>query len=612
MRASSAAPRKIAFKLALLAGLPLLSAVLATGPMQRSLSHGQALLVALGLSSALLAVSIGRSIVGNTLSMMRVANRVRQEQDFSLRAVKTSHDEFGAWTDAFNDMLSGIDEQTQELRRNRENLEQAIAARTYALWTRTEQMRLVLDTVEAGLATLDQRGRICAERSRAFDAFFGANGTGQPYFQFIAGADHGLSLALELDWWQITDGSMPLEVALAQAKDRIQIRENQFSISYKLILSDGKVKGALLTIENVTDELETRRAEAVQREQATIFARIMQDRAAFLLFFREAQRIVERLRERRFASEEEKLRAVHTLKGNAAQSGVSSVADYAHALEQALLDGEPGGEAAATLTLAAAWQAFVERVLPVLGGDLGERYELSGTDMDELRRALREGRIDDAERRLAHVRGDTIGKHFGLVVAQLQSVSKRLGKATPEIVVSGTEICLPRARFAPFLSALTHVINNVADHGLESERERLSAGKSPQNRVTLSARLENDQVVIEVSDDGRGIDWHKVAERARERSWPHHTRAQLVDALFAIGFSTAETTSEVSGRGVGMSAVLEACRQLDGACTIDSAGPGTRFTATFPLSSAQSSVPAAPAITLERVTSLESAFLQRE
>ena len=99
--------------------------------------------------------------------------------------------------------------------------------------------------------------------------------------------------------------------------------------------------------------------------------------------------------------------------------------------------------------------------------------------------------------------------------------------------------------------------------------------------------MENDKVVIEISDDGRGIDWHKVAERARERSWPHHTRAQLVDALFATGFSTSAATSEISGRGVGMSAVLEACRQLDGECSLDSVGQGTRFTATFPLESAQ-------------------------
>ncbi|HTG08554.1 MAG TPA: ATP-binding protein, partial [Bradyrhizobium sp.] len=127
-------------------------------------------------------------------------------------------------------------------------------------------------------------------------------------------------------------------------------------------------------------------------------------------------------------------------------------------------------------------------------------------------------------------------------------------------------------------------VRNIVDHGLESAEERTLAGKPPRNHVTLSARLAADTLVIEACDDGKGIDWAKVAERARARGLAHRTRAQLVEALFAPGLSTTEVVSETSGRGVGMSAVLEACRALGGECTLESElGRGTKFTFILPL-----------------------------
>jgi hypothetical protein len=77
-------------------------------------------------------------------------------------------------------------------------------------------------------------------------------------------------------------------------------------------------------------------------------------------------------------------------------------------------------------------------------------------------------------------------------------------------------------------------------------------------------------LVIEACDDGKGIDWAKVAQCARTHDLAHRTRAQLVEAVFAPGLSTTEVVSETSGRGVGMSAVLEECRALGGECTVES------------------------------------------
>jgi chemotaxis protein histidine kinase CheA len=90
--------------------------------------------------------------------------------------------------------------------------------------------------------------------------------------------------------------------------------------------------------------------------------------------------------------------------------------------------------------------------------------------------------------------------------------------------------------------------------------------------------------VIQVSDDGRGIDWERVRSRARAAGLPHGDQAALVEALFAEGVSTAENVTSVSGRGVGLSALREACRALDGSIQVTSkSGEGTTLVFRFPV-----------------------------
>ena len=551
---------------------------------RRAVHYSEALMLAVVLVSVLLAVVIARGITKSVLSLANVAGRVQREQDFSLRAVSKSQDELGTLTNAFNEMLTGIQDRDRELSSHRANLESLVADRTIALSKRNEEMRLVLDTVEQGLATLDKSGRISAERSRAFDAFFGSPATEAPYFKHIARGNPDLSMALELDWSQMTDGFLPLELALAQAKDHFQLGDSHFALGYKPILEGEEMTGALLTVSDVTSEVTAAHSEAVQREQFKTFVRIMRDRSGYLEFFREARRLLEQIRDDQFGSLPEKLRAIHTLKGNSALFEATSVAEAAHAVEQALKETEPGHELAARDKLISAWEAFARGILPILGDDLGERYELSRADLDEVVRVIRAGRSADLEQLIQHVQGEPLRRRFERVADQLRSLSQRLGKSEPEIVVSGGELRLPAERFSAFWSAFAHVVRNIVDHGLETAEDRSRAGKPPRNRVTLTARLQSDALIIEATDDGQGVDWEKIAECARTRGLPHRTRAQLIEAAFAPGLSTAEVVSETSGQGVGMSAVREACRALGGECALDSEpGQGTRFTFTLPL-----------------------------
>ncbi|MGI1661641.1 chemotaxis protein CheA [Palleronia sp. KMU-117] len=135
---------------------------------------------------------------------------------------------------------------------------------------------------------------------------------------------------------------------------------------------------------------------------------------------------------------------------------------------------------------------------------------------------------------------------------------------------------------------LTHMVRNAVDHGLEPPADRIAAGKPPEGRITLSAIHRSGRVVIEVADDGRGIDRPKVQSIAEAKGLipPGQTLSDPdIDALlFLPGFSTASAVSNLSGRGVGMDVVRSAITTLGGRIAIASdPGRGTRFTISLPL-----------------------------
>src|ERR1035438_10475972 len=139
------------------------------------------------------------------------------------------------------------------------------------------------------------------------------------------------------------------------------------------------------------------------------------------------------------------------------------------------------------------------------------------------------------------------------MAADLHRLADRLNKPMPKVVVDANDVRLPASRFSPFWQATVHVLRNIMDHGIETAEERAAAGKPEAGTVTLRSVATGDQFRIEFSDDGRGIDWGKIASKALEAGLPAERHADLERALFAPGISTAAAVTDLSGRGVGLS-----------------------------------------------------------
>jgi two-component system, chemotaxis family, sensor kinase CheA len=196
------------------------------------------------------------------------------------------------------------------------------------------------------------------------------------------------------------------------------------------------------------------------------------------------------------------------------------------------------------------------------------------------------GELQKSVMKIRMVPVEQLFRRFPRVV---RDVAKQRGKDIA-LEVAGQNTDLDKGILDALAEPLAHLVRNSADHGIESPSERAAAGKPARGTVFLNAYHEGDQVVIEVSDDGRGLDREKILKRAIERGTigaseaARLTDSEILALIFTPGFSTAEQVTEISGRGVGLDIVHTAVESLKGRIELDSEpGKSTNFRLLVPL-----------------------------
>ena len=175
---------------------------------------------------------------------------------------------------------------------------------------------------------------------------------------------------------------------------------------------------------------------------------------------------------------------------------------------------------------------------------------------------------------------------FSRFPRMVRDLSTRLGKKV-QLRTSGEATELDKGVIEKIVDPLVHLVRNAIDHGLELPDERRAAGKDETGTITLTAAHQGGYIVIEIGDDGRGLDRERILRKAAERGLhvpENPTDAQVWDLVFAPGFSTAEQLTDLSGRGVGMDVVRKNISALGGQVEIRSAhGAGTTISIRLPL-----------------------------
>ncbi len=199
------------------------------------------------------------------------------------------------------------------------------------------------------------------------------------------------------------------------------------------------------------------------------------------------------------------------------------------------------------------------------------------------------GIIAEMRDAITRTRMQRIENLFIALPRMIRDLSGELGKQVL-VDIDGGDVELDREMIEMIRDPLTHIIRNAVDHGIEKPAERLKAGKREIGILTVSARQSGNQILIDIVDDGKGIDGAKLLEKAIanglvDREEAHKlSRCEQLALVFEAGLSTAKSVTAISGRGVGMDVVRSNIERIGGVVEVDSApGKGTRMTLRVPL-----------------------------
>ena len=197
--------------------------------------------------------------------------------------------------------------------------------------------------------------------------------------------------------------------------------------------------------------------------------------------------------------------------------------------------------------------------------------------------------LNDLQRSVMKIRMVPVEQLFRRFPRMVRDTAQRCNKQV-NLQVKGQDTDLDKSLLDAIAEPLTHIVRNAVSHGLESPSERQAVGKTPAGTISLNAYHQANQLIVEVSDDGRGIDVEKVKAKAirtgvaSAEDAARMSDSEVLDLIFRPGFSTADEITEISGRGVGLDVVRSVLHRLKGTVELEThAGAGTKFRLKLPL-----------------------------
>jgi predicted ATPase/GAF domain-containing protein/HPt (histidine-containing phosphotransfer) domain-containing protein/two-component sensor histidine kinase len=467
-----------------------------------------------------------------------------------------------------------------------EELEARVEERTRALADVSRNMQQILDNVTFGFLVIDASLSVLPGYSQSCCALLETETiAGRPIGDLLqaTGASRG---HLDCSLMQVFDDILLEELLLSQVPNRLRVGERILSLEARAIRDDaGAVTRLLLTISDASALEEARRSAA----DNMMVVQILQRREAFQFFIADTRaRLEDAARAVEMGDQQRVRRELHTIKGNAAQYGMTEVSSFIHQVEDVAT---LGPEHVASV------EAQVRRVLhrhhDVLGIDLDAEgpvnVVVTPDDFARLQRSVAAFPPPHARAVrtwINQVRLLSARQALGPIEAFVAQLASRFGKDV-EVNIDAGEVRVDADTVKHVLQSLPHLIRNAVDHGLELPSERLD--KPPFATLSINIVDRSRAWVLTVSDDGRGIDEERLVERAIERGVCTREEAlgmgrdEKLRLVFEDGLSTAAEVSDISGRGVGLAAVRDAVRRVGGRIEIESVpGVGTTFQITIP------------------------------
>lgn len=474
----------------------------------------------------------------------------------------------------------GIRRNVKEVVDLNSNLEALVAARTLALADRERSLRLVLDSTGDALIGIDKEAQLTGESSAAAERWFGALTPGGSAGSYLFPDDADAALGFQLGFAQLSEDILPWEVAVDQLPKRLRRGTHTLGLEYKPVTENGTLKNFLLIARDITASVERENMEKSSREQQHMIGRLLSDKRGFEQFVKDCEELIVELTGQTDLTLAK--RGLHTLKGNSAIFGLESIAECCHRIEDRVASDAELPSAQEIAELATLWRSRMQSIQEFLTNLGHGGFEVDAQDHEQLIESLLKRRDYDeilnsveawswprTAERLTHLR------------AQVEYVAKRLHKDV-SVHIEHNDLRTPPGYLDRVWSNLVHAVRNAVDHGIEAPEVRESRGKPPQGQIKLSTRVDDLLLHIEIADDGAGLDTGSL-QRAALRAGLNVEGIAPEKLIFVEGLSSREQATELSGRGVGMSALRQACEENGGSVHVSFVpNGGTTLLLSFP------------------------------
>jgi chemotaxis protein histidine kinase CheA len=438
----------------------------------------------------------------------------------------------------------------------------------------------VLDSTGDGILGVRSDGTLAGNASAAATHWFGQAVPGAPASRYLFPEDSASEALFRLGLEQLLDGLMPRQVVLDQMPQRILRDDLILDLSYRQVLGDHAVT-LLVLVRDVTARVHSENGEQEARERQGLVGKLLIDKLGFANFVRDAERLIQALESERDVPVAR--RHLHTLKGNVAVYGLGSMARLCHKIEDRLAE-TPGLPSAAEVAALSAMLRDklkgIEDFLTGLGRDV---YEVETEEHAAVVQSLLDRK--DYEEILEMVEMWTwprVVERLTRARAECEYLARRLDKQVLVEVDHG-DLRLPASYLEHFWPTLTHVLRNAVGHGLETPEQRVACGKPARGSLRLTATQTDQSFVLQIEDDGAGIDLDAIKASAHARGLGWHDERDALNLIFRDGVSSQAGVTELSGRGLGLSAALAACEAAQGSVeVVNRPGHGVRVVFSFP------------------------------
>ncbi len=568
------------------------------------------MLIATTLSYVLLLVAVfniislflARSITGPIDEFINVIKTIASGK-YNVRVENQNTLELQTMADTFNSMVEKIQDYNQKLQEYNRTLEQKVEERTEKLKKANNFIKTMVDSLAQGLLVFDKSGVCLDLYTKACEKLMGVNPSNRPLVEVVKPEDSSTFG----DWVaNLFEEMIPFESIVELGPRSLPGTKDYKSINFKHVTLDffpmrseeGKIENVVMVATDKTKEFKAQKQIVEEQNYVKLVTKVINDKRNFLrfidLFETSLKEEAVKIKLNNEINKNDFMRLLHSMKGSASFYSFTDIVSFLHQFETDVSHDKLDTDS--TLKK-------IDEVLELLKKNILRLKDFIGENKEQFveipekhlrtfwAKLYKENPID-AQKFSSEFLEVPVERYIEQYKNLIQELAPKLGKSIQPMIVINGNLSVDMNYFQKFFDSCIHLFRNAVDHGIERSEVRMQKGKNQSGTIKVTFETDVDQsgqrLVFHVQDDGGGIDPARVRNKMKELGYPedqvNESDEDIIYHIFDPSFSTAETITDVSGRGVGLFDIKENVNQLGGHIELNSlVGKGTVFTFKLPL-----------------------------